>query len=488
MRWLVPGLIALLAFALGVATGSTGARERLRRVGERAVGSALVAISPERASDVRVRVLMENPSLISAIQGEGAFGGRSHPSIGLGIFSRNEEAIEAARDLTQVEKLAPRTWLIRLPVSNAALFETDKGLVLVDTGAAPAGPGLLDAIRSVSSAPLHTIIYTHGHVDHAYGTWALLEKGDRPEIVAHAALPRRFERYIRLRGSIAKYMSQPVDTLPNGVEDLVWPTRTFEDRLELEIGGETFVLQHHLGETDDQLYVWIAGRKALVCADYCQEWIPNVENGKRVQRYVEEWAVALREMADLGAEILLPGHGPAVLETDAIHDDFVVLAEALESIVEQTIEGLNAGLRKDQVWARVRLPDHLASHPHLQQRYVSVQDVSKMVIKRYTGWWDDIPSHWSPAPVEAQAIALVDSAGGLDAFVRYARRLVESDVVLASHFADWAFLADPESAQAQQLILDVYKQRILDAGSYTQEKLAYVDQMAAARRLQLMAE
>jgi glyoxylase-like metal-dependent hydrolase (beta-lactamase superfamily II) len=44
------------------------------------------------------------------------------------------------------------------------------------------------------------VVYTHGHVDHAYGSWALLEAGERPEIVATEALPRRFERYIRLRG------------------------------------------------------------------------------------------------------------------------------------------------------------------------------------------------------------------------------------------------------------------------------------------------
>ncbi len=149
--------------------------------------------------------------------------------------------------------------MIRLPVSNAVLFETDDGLVLADTGVAAAGPALLDAIRSVSTAPLHTVIYTHAHVDHAYGTWALLEAGERPEIIAHKAVPLRFERYIRLRGAIAKYLSQPVHDLPDDRNNLVWPTQTFADRIELEVGGETFVLQHHRGETDDQLYVWVPG-------------------------------------------------------------------------------------------------------------------------------------------------------------------------------------------------------------------------------------
>lgn len=488
MKWLGLAMGLLVSFAFGVALGGTDVGDGMRAAGERALGTGLVAASGESAEDPMTRVLLENPSLIRAIQGDGAFGNPSDPAISRRIFSRDEAAIEAAREITKVEKLAPRTWLIRLPVSNAVLFETDEGLVLVDAGAAAAGPALLDAIRSVSDAPIHTLIYTHAHVDHAYGTWALLEAGEQPEVVAHAAMPKRFERYIRLRGSIARQMSQPLADLPDDRGDVVWPTRIFEGRLELEIGGETFVLQHHLGETDDQLYVWVPGRKALACADYYQEWIPNVGNGKRVQRYVEEWAVALREMAGLGAEILLPGHGGAVEGTHLIHGDFTLLADALDSIVEQTIAGLNAGLREDQVWAAVHLPESLAGHPKLQEVYVSVQDVSKMVIKRHTGWWDDIPSHWSPASIEAQSAALVDAAGGMSSFVAYARRLLDTDLRLASHFADWAFYSDPGSPEAQQLVLDVYKRRILDPSSFTQEKLAYVAQMAAARQLQLAAE
>ncbi|MFP6656389.1 MAG: MBL fold metallo-hydrolase, partial [Myxococcota bacterium] len=395
MSWIRKGLLAALVFTAGlIVGGSDEFGHRAHEAVENTAAKVLVAVSDERVDDVRMQLLMENPSLIRAIQGGGAFGNKSHRSIALGMFSRSEAGIAAARELIQIELVAPRTWLIRLPVSNAVLFETDEGLVLVETGVAAAGPALFDAVRSVSDAPLHTIIYTHAHVDHAYGTWAFLEAGERPEIVAHVAATKRFARYIRLRGSIAKYMNQPVNTMPLDRGDIAWPTRSFENRLDLEIGGESFVLQHHRAETDDQLYLWMPSRKVLVSSDYYQAWIPNAGNGKRVQRYVEEWAVALREMAGLGAELVLPGHGPVIEGSDEIRGDFILLAKALESIAAQTIAGLNAGLRKDEVWARVRLPAPLAADSRLQERYVSVQDISKMVIKQYTGWWDDIPSHW----------------------------------------------------------------------------------------------
>jgi len=393
--------------------------------------------------------------------------------------------MEDAKKKTEIVEVAPRTWLIRLPIVNAVLFETDEGLVLVDTGMAPGGPAVLEAIREVSDAPLHTVIYTHGHVDHAYGTWALIEAGESPEIIAHEDLVHRFERYIRLRGSIAKYMNQPAEQLPEDRDDLVWPTRTFRDRLELQIGSEAFVLQHHRGETEDQLYVWVPGRKALASADYYQGFLPNAGNGKRVQRHPEEWAAALREMAGLGPEILLPAHGEAITDPETIREDLLVLAETLQFIVDHTIDGLNAGLRKDEIYGSLRLPEHLANHPTMNVQYVSPQDISKMVIRRYTGWWDDLPSHWTPARPEVQARAVVDLAGGMSRLVARAREAMETDLQLACHLADWAYLADPGSPEAQQLVIDVYERRILDADSNTQEMLIYLDAMAAARDAQL---
>jgi alkyl sulfatase BDS1-like metallo-beta-lactamase superfamily hydrolase len=310
-----------------------------------------------------------------------------------------------------------------------------------------------------------------------------MEAGETPQIIGHELLEERFNRYIRLRGSLAKYMSQPEEQLPASESDLVWPTRYFSDRLELEIGGETFILQHHKGETDDQLYVWVPGRGALASADYYQGFLPNAGNGKRHQRHVEEWVVALEEMAALEPAILLPAHGEAITDTATIVENFSVLAEALQYIVDHTIDGLNAGKRKDQIYAAVQLPEHLATHPTLKVQYVTANDISKMVIKKYTGWWDDIPSHWTPAPMEDQGNMIIELAGGnIPAITTYARGLIGQDIRLASHLTDWLFYARPDDPKVQQLVFDVYKARIMDPDTNTMEMLTYLDQMTAARQ------
>ncbi|MEM7411279.1 MAG: MBL fold metallo-hydrolase [Myxococcota bacterium] len=486
-RWLFAGIAGLALFLAGFWLGRSPTGESIRELGLEAAGRVGAVVAQRAGTDTRSRLILENPDLYRRVQGGGAFGGTFSRHVAQNMFGQTDEAIADANELTEVEELAPRTWLVRFPIVNCVLFETDEGLVVVDTGMSPAGPALVEAIRSISALPVHTVIYTHGHVDHAYGTWALLEAGWNPEVIAHAAIEERFDRYIRLRGSMAKYMSQPEHQLPASREDLVWPTRTFDDRLEIEVGGETFVLQHHRGETDDQLYVWAPARRALATADYYQGFLPNAGNGKRVQRHPEEWAFALREMAALEPALLLPAHGEALTDPSLIQENLGVHAEVLEFVVKHTIDGLNAGLRKDQIFQSLELPRHLDEHPTLRVQYVTARDISKMVIRQYTGWWDDIPSHWSPAPLEHEAQAIVESAGGMDAFVDRTREYLATDVILASHFADWAWLAEPENAAVQQLVLDVYRERILDPRSNTQDMLAYLDAMALARDAQLAA-
>lgn len=445
---------------------------------------AKALFTDERRQKGRMRLALENPRVIMSVAT--GFGGEMSREAAQHMFSRNEAAIKDVKSKTHIEEAGPRSWFVRLPIVNSAVFETDEGLVVVDTGYGPAGPALMEAIRSVSNAPIHTIIYTHGHVDHAYGTWALLDEGAaQPNIIAHSALPKRVERYIDYRGSIAKYMSQPVDELPASEEDFVWPTQVFDDALDLVIGGEVFKLKHWPGETDDQLYVFVPGRGILVSADYYQGFTPNAGNGKRVQRHLNEWAQALWEMSELGATTLLPMHGVKLEGADLISEELSVLAKALDSVVTHARDGLNLGLRQDQVIDSFEWPEEIADHPSLYVHYVRPKDLVRMEVRRQTGWWDDIPSHWNAAPLQQQAAAIVELAGGIDALVEKTRALADKDPRLASHFADYAFYADPYDERAQKLTIEVYKKRVLDPTTPVQEKLAFFDHMSVVRALMM---
>src|SRR4029453_4119703 len=56
----------------------------------------------------------------------------------------------------------------------------------------------------------------------------------------------------------------------------VQPTRTFDDRMELALGGVTFQLLHTPGETPDHLSVWIPQFKAVFVGDNYYDSFPNI--------------------------------------------------------------------------------------------------------------------------------------------------------------------------------------------------------------------
>ena len=64
--------------------------------------------------------------------------------------------------------------------SNTFAVKTSAGLLLVDPGLQAFASRVHESVRAWSDAPLHTAVYTHGHVDHAFGLRAWLDAGERP--------------------------------------------------------------------------------------------------------------------------------------------------------------------------------------------------------------------------------------------------------------------------------------------------------------------
>ena len=296
-------------------------------------------------------------------------------------------------------------------------FETDEGLVLVDTGLF--GPGVQEQLRAWSERPVHTAIYSHGHVDHVMGA-AVLE-GAR--IVAHENVPVRFDRY-RLtagwNGAInARQFQLPEYSFPT---DFRYPDQTYRDELTLEVGGERFELRHSRGETDDHTWTWVPGRRILCCGDLFIWATPNAGNPQKVQRYPGDWAVALREMADLGAELMLPGHGPPLRGADRIRSGLSDTAALLESICEQAIALMNEGASLDELLRRVRAPAELLERPWLRPVYDEPDFIVRNIWRFYGGWWDGNPASLKPAAEADLAAELAGLAGGAERLAERAER------------------------------------------------------------------
>ena len=69
-----------------------------------------------------------------------------------------------------------------------------------DTSNEQGGQRCVKAIRQWSDQPFHSVVFTHGHIDHVGGCGAFCSEGHRPSIVAHENVLKRFERYRMTNG------------------------------------------------------------------------------------------------------------------------------------------------------------------------------------------------------------------------------------------------------------------------------------------------
>jgi alkyl sulfatase BDS1-like metallo-beta-lactamase superfamily hydrolase len=334
---------------------------------------------------------------------------------------------------------------------NVVVFRTGGEVILFDTGN-PLGAGHLhQAVRAWTRLPVTTAVFSHGHIDHVFGMGPFdAEDAPRPAVLAHERVGERFDRYL-LTGGYNSVVNQRQFQAP----DLTWPTRyrrpdvTYREALTLTRDGLTFELFHAEGETDDATVAWIPEHRILCPGDLFIWVSPNCGNPQKVQRYPREWALALRRMAALDAEIMLPSHGAPVFGADRVRLALTETAEWLESLVRQTLDGLNSGARLDDLIHSVRPPAHLADRVYLQARYDEPEFVVRNLWRRYAGWYDGNPAHLKPAPDALLAAALAELAGGARALSDAARRHADAgELRIAGHLAEFAVQAAPDDATA----------------------------------------
>jgi len=429
--------------------------------------------SDRLAREGRMLIVREHPEVIARMMRHDGFGGMGAPLIAQAMLSASPERIAVAKKAMAIERHGQGMWLLRFPYVNVALIETRRGLVLFDTGYAAIGPVLAEVIPTLSPKPLTHIVVSHDHIDHAYGWPALKARWPGAKTVTSDLFPAMAAKEVRLGGSIGRFNNQPLELQPTSLDRLPHPDITFRDRLALEIDGESFELHHAPGETEEQIWMALPSRGAIFTADYFQGFLPNAGNGKRIMRHVDEWAAALREMAALKPRTLLPMHGASSEDPVWIAGAFNLTAEALESISAQVVAGLNAGKRKDEIATTLVWPERFAKAPLLDPQYNRPEDIARMVAMRWTGWWDDVPSHFAALNFSAEATEAVRLAGGVEALDSRARALLGHDNKLAARLADWASFGAPNDPRALRLALDVYLARMAEADMPLQEAQVY---------------
>ncbi len=355
--------------------------------------------------------------------------------------------------------------------SHSVVLDSGDGLVAFDASHARTGAAVVEAIRGWTSSPVTHLVYTHGHADHVGGSTDFAAAFGPLEVVGHRAVDARFDRYRAtndwnvlinarqfggVRGDFGMGDGHP-DFIPL---DTLRPTLVVDTHDTIAAGDRTVELHHARGETDDHLWGWEPDRKWLFAGDFVIWNFPNAGNPQKVQRYPIEWAAALRDMIAHGPELLLPAHGLPIEGRERIAMVLDDIATALERLVDEVVEMMNAGEVLDTIVHSVRVPDDVLAKPYLRPLYDEPEFVVRNVWRQFGGWWDGAPSRLKPAPDAALAGQLAELAGGASVLVERAIALSDAgDHRLACHLADlagWAAPSDP-GVHAQRAL--VYRSR-----------------------------
>jgi len=198
---------------------------------------------------------------------------------------------------------------------NSGVIIGDDGVLIVDATATPAmAQDLIAKIRSVTDKPIKYVVLSHYHAVRVLGASAYFKEGAQQVIASRGTYEMIVERgEADMKSEIERFprLFAGVETVPG----LTWPTLVFEKELTLFLGKLEVRIAHvGPGHTKGDTIVWIPSQKVLFSGDlveydaacYCGD------------AQLEEWPATLEALRALGAEKLVPGRGPALMNPQEV--------------------------------------------------------------------------------------------------------------------------------------------------------------------------
>ncbi|MBK0392542.1 MBL fold metallo-hydrolase [Ramlibacter algicola] len=196
-------------------------------------------------------------------------------------------------------------------ISNAGFVVTPAGVVVIDALGSPAlAREMLAAIRKITPQPVTHVVLTHYHADHVYGLQEYKAAGAR--IVAH----QRGREYLNSDTARLRLEASRKDLAPwiDAQTQLVQADEWIDGPRELVVGGVRLqVVPVGPAHTVEDVVVYLPSEKVLFAGDLVfRNRIPFV--GQANSRH---WIAALDQLLQFGAQVVVPGHGPASRDAKA---------------------------------------------------------------------------------------------------------------------------------------------------------------------------
>lgn len=212
---------------------------------------------------------------------------RPHPNI-LAFYDGRVPGVRFADGPNWVDDGA-----LSLGIASYALLDGDEALVY-DTHVSLAHADCIRWTLEQHGARKLTVVLSHWHLDHVAGN-AIFSDCD---IIACA---KTAAHLARRRTAIEAGTCEG----PPCIAPLVMPTRTFEGRMTVMVGGLSVELIEFDIHSDDGVVLWLAQHQLLLAGDTLEDTVTYVAEPANLARHLPE----LDRLAALGAVRILPNHG-----------------------------------------------------------------------------------------------------------------------------------------------------------------------------------
>jgi glyoxylase-like metal-dependent hydrolase (beta-lactamase superfamily II) len=343
-------------------------------------------------------------------------------------------------------------------ISNAYLVTTGEGDVLVNTGFMDHAERTKALLAPHRTGPLAYVILTQSHADHYGAVPQFLEDGTQviggPGFDEALADMMRLQPFFgprsgKLWGSTLRRGSAP--TPPPDVS----PDISVDRKLTLELGGRTFeVISTPEGETVDGLTVWMPKERIAFTGNlFGPVWLSmpflNTLRGDK-PRSVRHYLKSLEAVRDLGAEIVVTGHGEPIRGAAKIRADLDRMHAAVSYVRDYTLDGMNAGKDVHTLMREFAWPEGMA----IGEFHGKADWAVKSIWREYAGWlhYEDGTTALYAVPRSSVDADLVDLAGGADKLAERAKAKLEAGAALeAVHLTDIALHADGDCREALEV-------------------------------------
>lgn len=382
----------------------------------------------------------------------------------------------------QVNQVTEGVYLARgFGQGNAVVVEGDDGLVIFDVGDSyEHGKAMLAAVREHTNKPIKAVVYSHFHFDHIFGSKAWVEAADKDvQIIAHESTVRYLNERVsalapRTDWGLSMQFGLHLDErcevgdgpLCSGVKGIqfprvgstkghkrhvIYPNRTFRDRLKLDIAGIDIELIHSPSETPDNILLWLPKQKTILTGDSLTPTLPPIftARGQRV-RDPEGYLQSVDLMRSLQPEHVVPSHGPAYSGPQA-KQVLVNYRDAVAFMYHQTVRLINQGKGPEEIASELKLPSHLVDHPLLGQWYNDLQTNIRGIYGYLAGHYNDVAEMPLLSPQEAD-FNMIALAGGPEPYLQKLQEAYNrGDYVWVARAASHLIRMEPDNQAVKDL-------------------------------------